>query len=101
MSNPYPDAINLAGLTGAEGDQIVTIPEGTFYTYTAAKSGWCTREWVEDTSVTLPWLPEDQQHPVNEKIVKQDSLVIPAGRSFWYISKSGAPTINWKNIVAE
>jgi len=97
MSNPYPDAIDLAELAGTEGDQIVTIPDGTFYTYTTAKGGWCTREWVEDTSVTLPWLPGNQ-HPVSERIVKQDSLVIPSGRSFWYISKGGTPEINWKSL---
>jgi len=97
MSNPYPDAIDLAGLAGTEGDQIVTIPDGTFYTYTSAKSGWCTREWVEDTSVTLPWLPGNQ-HPVSEQLAKQGSLVIPSGRSFWYISKGGTPEINWKSL---
>ena len=91
MSNPYPDAIDLAGLTGAEGDQIVTIPEGTFYTYTAAKSGWCTREWVDAPTV---WNPNAKK----ESLVKQDPLVISAGRSFWYISKSGQPTIDWKKL---
>jgi len=97
MSNPYPDAIDLAGLTGTEGDQIVTIPDGTFYTYTTAKVGWCTRKWVEDESVTLPWLPGNH-HPVREQFDKQDSLVIPSGRSFWYISKGGAPAIDWKSL---
>lgn len=97
MSNPYPDAIDLAELVGTEGDQIVTIPDGTFYTYTTAEGGWCTREWVEDTSVTLPWLPGNH-HPVSEQLVKQGSLVIPSGRSFWYISKGGTPAIDWKSL---
>ncbi len=92
MCNPYPEAVNLANIVGSVGDQIVIIPDGEFIT--RKSDGWY--KWTK-TEVTNPVFG-GTDYTMSE--AKQATVNLPAGRAFWYISKGGKPSINWKTIKA-
>ena len=62
----------------------------TFITYKDGK--WGTMQLVE---VTSPFGTVKQQ-----QFVAASAITVPAGQGFWYISKGGAPAIDWKAIAA-
>ena len=79
IGNASVEAFNIAGLSGANGDQIV-VQNGSalkYYTYNTTKGGWCITD--------------------KGKLTKQDTLSIPAGHGFWYKPASDT-VINWSTV---
>ena len=72
------------------GDQIQTLADKQVYTYKDGK--WGTMQLVEMDS---PFGTVKKQ----QFVAAEGSVVVPAGQGFWYISKGGAPAIDWKEIA--
>ncbi len=86
IANPNAEAYNLndKGVTGEAGDQILLDDAKTLYTF---KDGSWLRQGTKTVTIGS-----------TEKAVAawvKDGCVIPAGRGAWYVSKGGAPTIEW------
>ena len=91
LINPYGRAVDLTKISGASGDQIQTLADKQVYTYKDGK--WGTMQLVEMDS---PFGPVKKQ----QFVAAEGSVVVPVGQGFWYISKGGAPEIDWKGIKA-
>ena len=91
LINPYDEAVDLTKILGASGDQIQTLADKKVYTYKDGK--WGTMQLVEMDS---PFGPVKKQ----KFVPATGAVVVPAGQGFWYISKGGAPAIDWKAIKA-
>ena len=91
LINPYGRAVDLTKIPGASGDQIQTLADLKVYTYKDRK--WGTMQLVETTT---PFGTVKQP----QFSAAEGSVVVPAGQGFWYISKGGAPAIDWKAIKA-
>lgn len=86
IANPNAEAydLNVKGVKGEVGDQILLDDAKTLYTYTAA--GWTMKTTVTKTINGV------------DRTFKKDTLegvTIPAGKGVWYVSKGGSPTIVW------
>lgn len=90
LINPYDGAVDLTQIPGASGDQIQTLADLKVYTYKDGK--WGTMQLVEMDS---PFGPVKKQ----KFVPATGAVVVPAGQGFWYISKGGAPEIDWKAIA--
>ncbi len=91
LINPFYEDVDLTKITGASGDQIQTLADKKVYTYKDGR--WGTMQLVEMDS---PFGTVKQQ----QFVAAEGSVVVPAGQGFWYISKGGAPAIDWKAIKA-
>ncbi len=100
VSNPYRAAVDFAKVTGcAANDQLIVITGGTTtttttYTYNGSK-------WCQGGNTTTTNNRGTEMITYNPTKTPLDTLVIPAGASFWYMSATGEPTINWQSIVSE
>ena len=88
MTNPFPnDAVDAVRFTGCQdGDQLVLLNEsGDNATYNY-KGGWGN------------YITTTVRGHASTKWQAATSLVIPAGKSFWYVSRSATvPQIDWKS----
>lgn len=95
LVNPFPaDTINVAAIPGAEGDELILNPmgsSGATETYKYGNGSW--GHTVSEAHETLPI--------IIQKFKAVKSIVVVPGRSFWYVSRGGQPTINWKSIKVE
>lgn len=89
LINPFYEAVDLAKIPGASGDQIQVI--STLKVYTNKGGQWGTLQLV---TVSSPFGPVKQQ-----QFVAESAITLPAGQGFWYISKGGAPKIDWKALA--
>lgn len=89
IANPNADAydLNVKGVKGEEGDQILLDDAKTLYTYKTAKAGWTrpTTKEIELSNGTVRKVGT----------TTTDGCVVAPGRGAWYVSKGGAPTIEW------
>ena len=90
MNNPFYEDVDLTKIPGESGDQIQVI--STMKVYTNKDRQWGTLELV---TVSSPFGEVKQQ-----QFVAASAITVPAGQGFWYISKGGAPAIDWKAIAA-
>lgn len=89
LIDPFYEAVDLAKIAGAAGDQIQIISSKKVYT---CKNGqWGTIQLVETTT---PFGTMKKQ-----SFVAESAIALPAGEGFWYISKGGAPSIDWKALA--
>ena len=89
--NPFPrDTDILSKIAGSDGDQIVLVNAATGTKPYLCKNGvWGVLTPGEKITIGgMTIVKDDKFEPAAE-------IVIPAGQAFWYISKGGAPTINW------
>ena len=90
LINPVYKAVDLAKIGGSDEDQMQVVPSLKVYT---RKNG----AWGELQLVTTPTpfggSTKRQRH------VPLATIPLAAGEGFWYISKGGAPTIDWKAIA--
>ena len=94
LINPYYEAVELTKLTGcAAGDAIQVFDTGKVYTY---KSLGGALKWTIHTRTPVK-SPFGVVYQVGDAAV--DSIPLPAGVGFWYVSKGGTPTIDWKAIA--
>ena len=78
----------------AKGDKVMVNTASGYKTYTFNGSAWTKK--VSMDSSALPALPgSGQAAGVTQSAAVQDSDVIPAGKGFWYQSKTGSGTITW------
>lgn len=89
MINPYYQAVDLAKIAGAHGDQIQLLP--SLKVYSCNNGQWGVVELVQ---VDSPFGPIKQQ-----QFVSASTIPLEAGLGFWYISKGGAPTVDWKALA--
>lgn len=89
LINPYYEAVDLAQIAGANGDQIQILSNLKVYTNKGGKWGELQLE-----TVSSPFGPVKQQ-----KFVEVATIPLPAGEGFWYISKGGQPEIDWKALA--
>lgn len=90
LINPFYEDVDLTKIPGASGDQIQVI--STMKVYTNKDGQWGTLQLV---TVSSPFGEVKQQ-----QFVAASAITVPAGQGFWYISKGGAPAIDWKAIAA-
>lgn len=81
IANPNAEAydLNTHGVAGSAGDQILLSDGVTTYTFGT--------QWTKKVQVTKPYGTTTKQ--------SAEGVTIPAGQGAWYISKGGAPTIQW------
>lgn len=91
LVNPFYQAVDLTKIPGASGDQIQTLHDMRVYTNKGGQ--WGTNKLVTTES---PFGPVKQP----QFDAATGPVVVPAGQGFWYISKGGAPAIDWKAIKA-
>lgn len=90
LANPLPTDVTVSGIGGSDGDEILLINSVSSTTsYVRNKGSWCTTGWGEPTDVGGKTMKPRTYIPVD------DTVKIPAGTGFWYISKGGSPTITW------
>ena len=77
----------------ANGDKVMVNTASGYKTYTYNGSAW-TKKTTASSSPT-PALPGGQTPSVAQTVAVTDDDVIPAGKGFWYQSKTGAGTITW------
>lgn len=88
LINPYYETVDLARIDGGHGDQIQVLSSLKVYSCNNGQWGVVVLEEVDS-----PFGPIKQQ-----KFNAVNSIELPAGEGFWYISKGGQPTIGWKAI---
>ena len=92
LINPFYKDVDLAKIGGADEDQIQVLPSQKVYTRKNGK--WGEYRLVE-TTTPFGGSTKRQRH------VPLDTIPLAAGNGFWYISKGGAPEIDWKAIAAD
>lgn len=91
MINPYFEAVDLAKIENAgTGDQIQIISTKKVYVW---KGQW---GWLKLVQKTTPF----GATVTREEFVPEASIPLAAGEGFWYISRGGTPTVDWKAIKA-
>lgn len=93
LVNPFPEAVDAAKIAGADGDELIinrTNDEGKNVSYTRKGGAWGQ---IVTSTRTIGHLaiPSQEFQPVA-------TIPVANGQSFWYVSRGGAPTINWKQI---
>lgn len=77
----------------ANGDKVMVNTASGYKTYTFNGSAWTKK--TKASSSPTPALPGGQTPSVAQTVAVTDDDVIPAGKGFWYQSKTGAGTITW------
>lgn len=104
VANPGTSDLLISAITSkftegapANGDKVMvnTATGYKTYTYSGSKSAWTYK--TSAASSELPALPGSlgQSAGIATTATVTDSDVIPAGKGFWYQSKTGAGTITW------
>ena len=99
VANPGTSDLKISAITGkfssgapANGDKVMLNTATGYKTYTYNGSAWT---YKTTAASALPALPGGQSADVAGTATVTDSNVIPAGKGFWYQSKTGAGTITW------
>lgn len=83
--NPLLTEFDVTKITGcANKDQLMNLADGVTYEYSSALQAWTYTKFVTKWGKTT-----SQQ-------VAVESLKIAPGGAFWYISRGGQPTFEWK-----
>ena len=77
----------------ANGDKLMVNTASGYKTYTYNGSAWTKKITMDSTG--LPTLPGGQTPGITQSAAVTDADVIPAGKGFWYQSKTGYGTISW------
>ena len=89
LANPLPTDVTVSGIGGDDGDEILLINSVSSTTsYVCNDGSWCTTGWTT-TIVGGKTMKTRTYAPV------ANTVKIPAGTGFWYISNGGSPTITW------
>jgi len=89
LANPLPTDVTVSGIGGSDGDEILLINSVSSTTsYVRHDGSWCTTGW-ETTEVGGKTMKTRTYTPV------ANTVKIPAGTGFWYISNGGSPVITW------
>lgn len=89
LCNPLPTDVTVSGIGGSDGDEMLLINSVSSTTSYVRNGGkWCTTGWTT-TIVGGKTMKTRTYTPV------ADSVKIPAGTGFWYISNGGSPEITW------
>ena len=103
VANPGTSDLLISAITGkftsggpANGDKVMVNTASGYktYTYSGSKSAWTYK--TSAASSTLPALPGSSGQTAG--VAKTETVTtqsIPAGKGFWYQSKTGAGTITW------
>ena len=99
IANPGTSDLKISAITGkftsgapANGDKVMVNTATGYKAYTYNGSAWT---YKTTAASALPALPGGQSASVAGTATVTDSDVIPAGKGFWYQSKTGAGTITW------
>ena len=99
IANPGTSDLKISAITGkftsgapANGDKVMVNTATGYKTYTYNGSAWTKKTTAASA---LPALPGGQSASVAGTATVENSDVIPAGKGFWYQSKTGAGTITW------
>lgn len=93
LVNPFPEAVDAAQIAGADGDELIinrTNSEGTNVSYTRRGTVWGR---LVDGSIKI-----GTKTIKTQEFQTATTILVANGQSFWYVSRGGSPTINWKQI---
>ena len=80
----------------ANGDKVMVNTASGYKTYTYNGSAWTKKVTVTPSGLpNLPGVGEGQTPSVTQSAAVTDDDFIPAGKGFWYQSKTGYGTITW------
>ena len=93
LVNPFPEAVDAAKIAGENGDELIvnrTSATGANVSYTRKNDEWGR---IESSTKTIG----TRVIPI-QTFQAVSSILVENGQSFWYVSRGGAPTVNWKQI---
>ena len=93
LVNPFPEAVDAAKIAGENGDELIVnrmVATGSNVSYTR-KGGVWGQDVTSMRTIGHLEIPSQEFQAVA-------TIPVANGQSFWYVSRGGAPTINWKAI---